>query len=56
MEVSRQYSYTLRQVADLREEAVGLTDNWKSKAQAGNRMSTMEEEELPGEKYDQMMR
>ncbi len=56
MEVCRQYSYTLRQVADLREEAVSLTDNWKSKTQAGNRMSSLEDEELPGEKYDQMAR
>ncbi|MBF0277326.1 MAG: hypothetical protein HQM13_06040 [SAR324 cluster bacterium] len=29
MEVSRQYSYTLRKVAVLREETVSLSNNWK---------------------------
>ena len=55
MEVCRQYSYTLRQVADLREEAVSLTDDWKTTAEKRNRIPTLEEDdEFSAEQYDRM--
>ena len=35
MEVSRQYSYTLRKVAVLREETVSLSNDWKVSGKKG---------------------
>lgn len=36
MEVCRQYSYTLRKVADLREETVSLSNAWKVSGKKGS--------------------
>ncbi len=57
MEVYRQYSYTLRKVADLREEALSVTDDWRIGEQKKDKGPSLEEEdEFSANQFESMDR